>query len=107
MTFYTILNITSNQIAGAIAIEALQDMRVNNYTFHGFPSIRVSELHNDIFTVYLSCGKYNEFQVDLTLTKNKAITVAKMFEQNKRVGGDFFNKIQESLIKLEFNSTKS
>jgi hypothetical protein len=95
------MNISTNEIAGAIAMEALHDLRVNNFMFPGFPSIEVSDLSEGKFIVTISSGSKNKHNVSFSLTKKEGVTAAKNFKKEKRTGNDIFETVQKSLAELE------
>ena len=53
-TFYPKQGVSSCEIAGAVALAALHDFRVNLFTLAGFPQVAVSEVKNAKFTITLS-----------------------------------------------------
>ena len=61
MTYYTSDKFSSSEVAGAVAEAALHDLRVNLFTFSGFPQIHVAEPVEDIFKITLNPLQYSNF----------------------------------------------
>lgn len=62
MTYFPELGLSSAQVAGAVAEAAVHDLRVNNFTFSGFPQIDVSGDPGGSFTVVLRWNKASSTQ---------------------------------------------
>ena len=107
MVYYTDLNISTNQIAGAIALEVAHDLCVNNFTFDGFPSIHVTESQDGGFLVHMRCGKINEHEASFSITKKEAVAAAKKFQKEERIAGHLFNIVQKALQELETRASFS
>ncbi|PHM17209.1 MAG: hypothetical protein CJD30_07380, partial [Sulfuricurvum sp. PD_MW2] len=58
--------ISSCEIAGAIALSALHDLRINLFRFEGFPQISVFEASDNRFKIFLlwtnNRGKINSVE---------------------------------------------
>ena len=53
MTYFPKEGFSSCEIAGAVAEAAIHDLRVNLFTFNGFPQIHVADPKEDIFKISL------------------------------------------------------
>ena len=93
-----------NEIAGAIVMEALIDLRKNTFGFNGFPSVVVEPEMEGAFSVFLTCRTRNECTVSFSLDALGAYEAAKNFKLGKRTGGAFFEVVQKALAKLEAES---
>ena len=100
MPFKPELHIT-NGVAGAIAMEALHDLKVNNFAFSNFPAIEVSGLPEGKFSVNICTGSNNEHKVSFLLSKKEGLEALKNFKNNKRTGEELFEIVQKSLAELE------
>lgn len=91
------------EIAGAVAAAALYDLRVNLFTFPGFPQIRVIEASDSEFTVFLSWaerdGKSNE--IAFQISRKDAFAAAKKFKQSSAHDDALFESVQKALAELE------
>jgi hypothetical protein len=101
MTFYVQENITTNQIAGAVAENVLMDLHTNNLTFHGIPKISVSDFTGVGFIVTLITGKLDEFLVEIKLSKDEGIEAARRFQKKQAYSSKFFESIQIAIEELE------
>jgi hypothetical protein len=100
VTLYTNWGVTSNEIIGAVVTEMLHDLRVNNFTFTAFPEVTISHSDSKEFSITLSVKEFNSsivFKIDNPTAKK----VAKSFQNEKRIGGEFFKLIQSQLQLLE------
>lgn len=93
-------NTILNDIAGAIALAGLRDLRINLFGFNGFPSITV-EKDEDSYQVFLRRGLSNEYSVEFYMTKEMAHKNAEAFKFKKDVDDQFFDLVQEHIAKLE------
>lgn len=104
-TFYQKQGISTCEIAGAVALAALHDLRVNLFAFPGFPQISVSEASKDQFTVTLSwtseTGKTGS--VAFELNEKAAFAAAKRFKKEHTHDVNIFEPIQKALAELEGN----
>jgi hypothetical protein len=98
MTYYTKQGITSCQIAGAVTEAALHDLRVNLFTFSGFPQVFVSELADNVFTISLS---WKESSETFELTMAEAVAAVKKFKSKSGHDVNIFERVQKSLASLE------
>lgn len=102
-TVYPKKNVSTCEIAGAVALAALHDLRVNLFTFSGFPQISVSESLNKQFTITLSwtnnAGKTSS--VAFELEEKAAFEAAKRFKKEHTHDVNIFEPIQNALAKLE------
>jgi len=108
-TFYPKQGVSTCEIAGAVALAALYDLRDNLFTFPGFPQISVSEASNGQFTVTLSwtskTGKSSS--VAFELKEEVAFTAAKRFKNERTHDVNIFEPTQKALAKLEGDSSRA
>lgn len=107
-TFYPKQGVSSCEIAGAVALAALHDLRVNLFTFAGFPQISVSEAPNAMFTITLSwsskTGKKSSVTFDLA--EKVAFAAANRFKKEHTYDSNIFESIQNALVELERESAR-
>lgn len=101
MSFYTKDNISSCEIAGAVAEAALHDLRVNLFSFSGFPQIHVDFLVDDKFKITLSWNDKTDSSTSILLDRNEA--KAAVIKFRKKTGYDklIFERVQSALSQLE------
>ena len=104
MTYYPELGLSSAQVAGAVAEAALHDLRVNLFSFHGFPQIEVSGDPGGLFTVVLSWKKHASMQFQLSEAEAKA--AVKKFTSGTDYDPAIFNKVQRALAELETKASR-
>lgn len=102
-TYYQKQGVSSCEIAGAVALAALHDLRVNLFTFAGFPQVFVSEAPNAKFTITLSwsnkTGKTST--VSFELEEKAAFAAAKRFKKELTHDVNIFEPVQNALATLE------
>jgi hypothetical protein len=99
MTYYNDLGFSDSQVAGAVAEAALHDLRVNNFTFSGFPQIDVSGDPGGSFTVMLRWNKASSTQFQLSEAEAKA--AVKKFTSGAGYDPAIFNRVQDAVAELE------
>jgi hypothetical protein len=104
MTYYPDLELSSCQVAGAIAEAAIHDLRVNNFTFTGFPQIEVSGDPSGFFTVVLRWNKASSAQFQLSQTEAKA--AVKKFRSGFGDDPAIFDKVQRAVAELEGKASR-
>lgn len=91
------------EIAGAVALAALHDLRVNLFTFTGFPQVSVSKAPNAKFSITLSwnstTGKTSS--VTFELDEKVAFAAAKRFKKEHTHDVNIFEPVQNALASLE------
>ncbi|WP_423194613.1 hypothetical protein [Cupriavidus sp. H18C2] len=103
-TYYTTANVSTCDIAGAVAAAAIHDLTVNNFTFPGFPQILITESDDETFNVELSFERRGQRAlVMLTLKRKEAFATAKHFTKNMGSKHDpnIFERVQTALAELE------
>lgn len=107
-TFYQKQGVSSCEIAGAVALAALHDLRVNLFTFSGFPQVSVSEASSDQFTITLSwTNKVGEISsVAFDLAEKVAFGAAKRFKKEQTHDVNIFEPVQKALAELEGKSAR-
>lgn len=108
-TFYQKQGVSSCEIAGAVALAALHDLRVNLFTFSGFPQISVSDLSNNQFTITLSWENRESkiSSVAFEIDEKAAFSAAKRFKKEHTHDASIFEPIQNALAKLEGESARN
>jgi hypothetical protein len=101
MTFYESLGVSGCEVAGAVALCAIHDLRVNLFSFSGFPQISVSDLKNGVFKVTLSVGAHSEHSYEFSLSKEEAATAAKKFKVGNEHDKKLFEVVQKGLAAVE------
>ena len=104
MTYYSDLGFSDSQVAGAVAEAALHDLRVNLFTFSGFPQIKVSGDPGGFFTVVLSWNKASS--VWLQLSQAEAISAVKNFRSGTGHDPAIFDKVQRAVAELEGKASR-
>ncbi|MBU1169477.1 MAG: hypothetical protein KKD44_07925 [Proteobacteria bacterium] len=104
MTYFTKEKISPCDIAGAVAEAAVHDLRVNLFSFSGFPQIHVSDPIGEVFNVTLSWNSSSESKVSFELSVSEAITAAKKFKGGNGFDRAIFDRVQSSLAELERKS---
>ena len=99
-TFYTAKKISTCEIAGAVALCAIHDLRVNLFRFGGFPQILVESI-NGQFRVTIIVTDESVREESFTLSEDLAFAAAKRF-QSKVNGYDenIFELVQDALAKV-------
>jgi len=107
-TYYQKQGVSSCEIAGAVAFAVLHDLRVNLFTFAGFPQVSVSEAPNDQFTITLSwtnkTGKTST--VAFELAEKVAFKAAKRFKKEHTHNVNIFEPVQKALAELECKNAR-
>jgi len=109
-TYHQKQGVSSCEIAGAVAIAVLHDLRVNLFTFAGFPQVSVSpsEAPNDQFTITLSwtnkTGKTST--VAFELAEKVAFNAAKRFKKEHTHDVNIFEPVQKALAELECKNAR-
>lgn len=104
MTFYASLGFSSCELAGAVAEAAIHDLRVNLFSFPGFPQISITADKDYLFTATLS---WEESKVKVTLTKSEAIAAVNKFKNKQGFDSAIFDRVQKELAKLEGLSSEA
>jgi hypothetical protein len=104
MTYYSDLGISSCQVAGAVAEAAIHDLRVNLFSFPGFPQIEVSGDPGGLFTVVLSWKKSASVQFQLSQAEVKA--AVKRFKAGTGHDPAIFDKVQRAVAVLEGKASR-
>jgi len=85
-------------VAGALAEAAIEDLRVNLFSYAGFPQIQVSCLPKDVFEITLS---WKTCQTQFQLTDAEAKAAAKTFRSGTGFERSIFDKVQAALAALD------
>lgn len=95
---------TTNQVVGAVAEAMIHDLRVNNFTFSGFPHIDIEYQKYDVFKIRLNIESNGKKEAHFELSYSEAKAAAMMFSENRRMDRKIFKRVQSSLIALEAKS---
>lgn len=85
-------------IAGAVAEAAIEDLRVNLFTYSGFPQVHVSCHLDGMFDVALS---WEAYQTRFQLTDAEAKVAVKKFKSGTGYEHSIFDKVQSALAALD------
>jgi hypothetical protein len=89
--------VSTCQIAGAVALCAIRDLRVNLFRFGGFPQITVSEVEAG-FNVRISVEGETTAEASFLLNRPEAIVAAKAFQRGQNeYNPAIFDQVQEAL----------
>lgn len=92
--------VSTCEIAGAVALCAIRDLRVNLFRFGGFPQIRVSEVEA-AFNVRISVDGEPPAEASFLLSRTEAIAAAKAFQRGKNEHDPaIFDRVQEALARV-------
>jgi hypothetical protein len=98
MAYYTDLESSDCEVAGAVAKAAIHDLRVNLFSFPGFPQIDVCDDPSGFFTVVLS---WKTASAQFQLSEAEAKSAVKRFGSGTGHDPAIFNKVQRALWDLE------
>ena len=104
MTYHPNLKFSDCELAGAVADAALHDLRVNLFSFPGFPQIDISGNPDGSFTVALTWMKAPS--VRFQLSEAKAMAAVQKFTSSTGHDPTILNKVQEALIDLEGKASR-
>lgn len=104
MTYFPELGLSSAQVAGAVAEAAVHDLRVNNFTFSGFPQIDVSGDPGGSFTVVLRWNKASSTQFQLSEAEARA--AVEKFTSGAGYDPAIFDKVQRAVAELEGKASR-
>lgn len=104
MTYYSELGFSDCQVAGAVAEAALHDLRVNRFTFPGFPQINVSDDLDGCCTVVLRWNKASSVQFQLS--KEEVKSAVQKFMSGTGYDPAIFDKVQRALADLEGKASR-
>lgn len=101
MTYFTKDKFSSCEVAGAVAEAAIHDLRVNLFSFSGFPQIHISDPIDEVFNITLSWNSSSESKVSFGLTRAEAKTAAQKFKTGNGFDPAIFDRVQSALAALE------
>jgi hypothetical protein len=104
MTYYPDLGFSDCQVAGAVAEAAIHDLRVNLFTFPGFPQIDISGKLDGSFTVVLHWYKVSS--VKFQLSQAEAQAAVKKFTSGAGYDPVIFDKAQKAVLDLEGKASR-
>lgn len=92
--------VSNCEVAGAVALCAIHDLRVNLFRFGGFPQITVSQVEAG-FNVKISVEGELPSEASFMLSREEGMAAAKAFQQNQS-GHDpaIFDRVQEVLARV-------
>lgn len=89
-------------IAGAVALAALEDVRVNSVMFPGFPEIHVAERNSSKFEISLRLRTESEVLVEtFELSRPEAIAAAQEFQNSPQAQEALMERVQVAMASLE------
>jgi hypothetical protein len=104
MTYYCDLGFSDCQVAGAVAEAAMHDLRINHFSFPGFPQIDVSGALDGSYTVVLRWKMIPSVQFQLSQAEAKS--AVKKFMAGTGHDPAIFNKVQKALVDLEGKASR-
>jgi hypothetical protein len=85
-------------LAGAVAQAATEDLRVNLFTYTGFPAIEIASSSRNTFRVKLT---YRACYVEFSLSQSEATAAAKRFKSGAPYDPAIFDQVQTALASLD------
>lgn len=89
--------VSTCEIAGAVALCAIHDLRVNLFRFGGFPQITIEQVEAGV-NVRISVEGKSPSEASFILNREEAIAAAKAFQRSQS-GHDsaIFDRVQKAL----------
>ncbi|WP_123831591.1 hypothetical protein [Luteimonas sp. 100069] len=102
MTHFTQYGFSRADVAGAVAAAAIEDLRVNGFSFNGFPQILVSA-NSDLraFHVTLSWAEHGHCSCVFELSLAEATAAVKRLKVEQGYDPQIFERVQVALASLE------
>jgi hypothetical protein len=98
--YFTKERISTCEIAGAVALCAIHDLRVNLFRFSGFPQIRIDLVENG-FQVKISVEGDHPAEESFLLSKAEAMSAAKAFKRSQSEHDPaIFDRVQKALARV-------
>lgn len=92
--------VSTCEIAGAVALCAIRDLRVNLFRFGGFPQITVEQVDAG-FDVKISVEAEPSMQASFLLSRTEGIKAAKAFQRNQNEHDiTIFDRVQKALASV-------
>ena len=102
MTYFSQYGFSSADVAGAVAEAAIHDLRVNGFSFNGFPQILIStDAERLVFKVTLSWTEHGDCTSAFELSLSEAKAVIKRFKSKQGYDPHILDRIQTCLASLE------
>jgi len=98
-TFYSDKKVSSCQIAGAIALCAVKDLKVNLFAYSGFPHIQVDDEGEKGFKITLRVFHDQAYEESFYLTRSEAFAAGKSFQSKNEYYKPIFDRVQDALSK--------
>lgn len=99
-TFYQNKGVSTCEIAGAVALCAVHDLRVNLFRFGGFPQIVVRDTEKE-FQVTISIKDEPAREASFCLSRDEAFKAAKQFKsQTTSHDVTIFDRVQDALARV-------
>lgn len=99
-TYYSSKKVSTCEIAGAVALCVVHDLRVNLFRFGGFPHIVVEE-EGEGFKVTISVNDEQTIEDSFSLTRMEAFNAAKAFKKpNSMYDPQIFERVQIALVRV-------
>ena len=94
---FSMEGVSTCEIAGAVALCAVHDLRINLFRFSGFPQILVEHVDGN-FEVTISIADKHQTQAKFILTRAEAMKAAKAFKKTQnRHDPAIFDRVQQAL----------
>lgn len=89
-------------IAGAVALAVLEDVRINSVKFPGIPEIHVAERNSSKFEISLRLRTESEVLIEtFELDWQEAITAAQEFQNSPQAQEALMERVQAAIAALE------
>jgi len=91
------------EVAGAVAEAAIHDLRVNLFSFSGFPQIHVSRYSEDTLSVAL---RWETYETQFQLSNAEAKVAVNKFKSGTGFEPSIFDRVQAALAALDGKISK-
>jgi hypothetical protein len=98
MAYHSDRSFSHCEVAGAVAEAAIHDLRVNLFSFSGFPQIHVSRHLEDMLNVAL---RWKTYEAQFQLSNAEAKVAVQKFKSGTGFELSIFDKVQKALATLE------
>ncbi|WP_454674829.1 hypothetical protein [Achromobacter pestifer] len=101
-TYYAKENVSSCEIAGAVAAAALHDLDINLFALPAFPGIQVDEVDKENFRIsmFVQTQKGVASQ-SFVLSRPEAFNAARKLKKTKGHEDNLMDRVQEAIAQLE------
>ena len=95
---YQSKGVTENYIYAAVADAILNDIKINGFSYKGFPDIRLEDKDDEFHITLMNNGVTTD---PLVISEKEAFSYAKTFHNRKPVPHELLIKVQDLLVDLE------